>query len=168
MTWCAQSKQGQAAVVRCLQAGSNAAPITVGDAFGEAIKVLEKASETTKGYPKVYAEQCVIVEGCVDFPLEMLQHDRCAPAREEDALRMRRPLPFPADGGPRPFQRIELRRFVVGAKDAPHAARWLSFLWSVRWHGPPDQRLDALMKLDCEAVAKGGLRGRDDRPLLVR
>ena len=160
MTWRAQPKQGQAAVVRCLQAGLDAARIQDTDAFSEAIKVLEKASEPAKGYPKVYAEQSVIVEGCVDFPLEMLQHDRCVPAGEDDAINMRRPLPFPPGGGPRPFQRINLRRFVVGAKDAPHATRWLSFLWSVRWYGPPDQRLDALMKLDREDAAAGRPKAR--------
>lgn len=158
MTWREQSKQSQAAVVRCLQAGLDAAPLVMGDAFAEAIKVLERASETIKGYPKVYAEQCVIVEGVVDFPLEMLQHDRCVPAGEDDALRMRRPAPFPADGGPRPFQRIKLRRFVVGAKDTPHAARWSSFQWTVRWFGPPDQRLEAIFRLDREDAAAGRAR----------
>ena len=63
----------------------------------------------------------LIVEGCGDFPVDMLRYDRCVPDTEEDAHAIQR--------GPYKRQ-VTLRRFSVNTLRATRG-RWDTFGWKV-------------------------------------
>lgn len=69
-----------------------------------------------------------VVQGTGQFPVDMLRHDRCVPARETDANEIERTY-VNARGAPR---RVTLVRYVPqGGIPLPTRGRWESFGWKV-------------------------------------
>lgn len=63
------------------------------------------------------------VEGCLDFPFDMLRYDSCWPYMSEDAAQM----------GHRHDRdtNIQRRRVVLQGYERPTVDRWASFNWRV-------------------------------------
>lgn len=106
-----------------------ATPLALG-----AANVLRLLAERATGFRRAFGERILVVEGRSRFPLEQLQRDACVPMTESDALSMYREFRCTA-----PARRVVLRRFVESAGDAPGAARWASFGWSVVFSGSRDE-----------------------------
>lgn len=68
------------------------------------------------------------VRGKYPFPVDMLRHDYCWPASEEDSGKISRTF---EDTAKMEVVEIELRREVGNKKFLPTSGRWESFLWKV-------------------------------------
>lgn len=64
------------------------------------------------------------VEGCGDFPVDMLRYDCCFPATSDDAIQL-----TPRDLASR--RSVTLKKFVRYANSVPTEGRWKSFGWTV-------------------------------------
>jgi len=74
--------------------------------------------------PRIPRAYNFLVAGTGTFPIDMLRHDLCRPASENDSNEIERSF--------QPRDRREHRVRLVGPK-APTEPRWGSFGWAVEW-----------------------------------
>jgi hypothetical protein len=71
-------------------------------------------------------KQTFTVEGCFNFPLDMLRYDRCTPYEQIDVDRVEASVRHD-----RNLRTIKLVRFITNKKNQPTIDRWASFGWNV-------------------------------------